>query len=505
MSARPPVVRIAPSPTGDPHVGTAYIALFNLCVARKGGGRFILRIEDTDRTRYDASSEAKIFEALRWLGLRYDEGPDVGGPNGPYRQSERTPLYREMTETLLAKGAAYRCFCTEERLEELRATQRAMKLPPGYDGFCRHLTPDEVRAKVAAGVPHVVRMSVPKEGSTTFHDDLRGDVTFENKTIDDQVLLKSDGFPTYHLANVVDDHAMGVTWVIRAEEWITSTPKHVLLYRAFGWEAPRWTHMPLLRNADRSKISKRKNPTSLIWYRDQGFLPEGLLNFLGLMGYGHPEGKEKFTFDELVATFDIGRLSTTGPVFDLEKLKWLNGEWIRSLTDDDLAARVVAHVERRAQAPTPEDAANPVMRRVLATGADDAFRALVRRTTPLVRERIRTLEEYASIAACFFHDTLPTYPAEDLVAKKRTPAETRDALARVRAALDAAPSWRAAELEAALRALAEATGWKPGDLFTPVRTAVTGAKVSPPLFETMEILGRATTLARLDAALPRLG
>lgn len=504
MASPVPVVRIAPSPTGDPHVGTAYVALFNRCVARRGGGRFLLRIEDTDRTRYDASSEGKIFEALRWLGLTYDEGPDVGGPNGPYRQSERTALYREMAETLLAKGAAYRCFCTEARLEELRATQRAMKLPPGYDGYCRRLTPDEVRKHLAEGHPYVVRMIVPKEGETSFTDDLRGVVRFENRTIDDQVLLKSDGFPTYHLANVVDDHAMEVTWVIRAEEWITSTPKHVLLYRAFGWDEPRWTHLPLLRNADKSKISKRKNPTSLIWYRDQGFLPEGLLNFLALMGYSLPDGREKFTLTDLEATFDITRVSVTGPVFDLEKLKWLNGEWIRGLTDDDLAARLVAHHVRRAAAPTPEDATHPVLTWMARhPGADAAFASIVRRSAPLVKERIRTLEEYGAIAACFFHDGLPTYPAADLVAKKRTPAESRDALVAVRARV-AAAEFRAPALEATLRALADETGWKPGDLFTPVRTAVTGAKISPPLFETMELLGRDITLARLDHAIAAL-
>lgn len=505
MTAPAPVVRIAPSPTGDPHVGTAYVALFNRCVARRGGGRFILRIEDTDRTRYDATSEQKIFDALRWLGLTYDEGPDVGGPNGPYRQSERTALYREMAQTLLASGAAYRCFCTEARLDELRATQRAMKQPPGYDGHCRRQTPDEVERRLAAGEPHVVRLAVPREGETVFTDDLRGEVRFENRTIDDQVLLKSDGFPTYHLANVVDDHAMEVNWVMRAEEWITSTPKHVLLYRAFGWTPPRWTHLPLLRNADRSKISKRKNPTSLIWYRDQGFLPEGLLNFLGLMGYSLPDGRELFGLDELEATFDVTRVSVTGPVFDLEKLRWLNGEWVRRLSDDELAARLVAHHRRRAASPGPDDAAHPVLTWLARHGADDeAFARIVRRSAPLVRERIRTLEEYGAIAACFFHDGLPDYPVADLVGKKRGTAETLDALREVRARVADAAAHTAAVLEPALRALAEARGWKPGDLFTPIRTAVTGAKVSPPLFETMELLGRETTLARLDHGIRRL-
>ena len=500
----PHVVRAAPSPTGDPHVGTAYISLFDYCVAKTTGGRFILRIEDTDRTRYDASSEGKIFEALRWLGLAWDEGPDVGGPHGPYRQSERTEIYRAHADELLAKGAAYRCFCTEARLEELRATQRAMKVPPGYDGFCRRLTREETAGKLASGTPHTVRLAVPKEGSTSFHDDLRGDVTFENKGIDDQVLLKSDGFPTYHLANVVDDRLMQVTWVIRAEEWIASTPKHVLLYRAFGWPEPRWMHMPLLRNADKSKISKRKNPTSLIWYRDQGFLPEALLNFLALMGYSHPTGKEIFDLKSMLADFDPTRISTSGPVFDLEKLKWLNGEWIRGLPEEALTARLVAHWTHRLASPREGDAGNAVLawaaRRDAAALAKE-LPALVARTTPLVRERIRTLEEYAPLAACFFVDRLPAYPAADLLAKKRAGPETHAALASARARLAALPAWKSAELEAALRALADELAWKPGDLFTPLRTAVTGAKVSPPLFETLEILGRDLSLSRIDAAL----
>ncbi len=503
-----PVVRIAPSPTGDPHVGTAYMALFNYCVARTGGGRFLLRIEDTDRTRYDASSEQKIFESLRWLGLSWDEGPDVGGPHGPYRQSERTALYREMAETLIAKGSAYRCFCTEERLEQLRATQRAMKVPPGYDGACRRLSAADARGKLDAKLPYVVRLAVPKEGATSFTDDLRGEVTFENAAIDDQVLLKSDGFPTYHLANVVDDHAMEVTQVIRAEEWITSTPKHVLLYRAFGWTAPGWMHMSLLRNADRSKISKRKNPTSIIWYRDAGFLPEALLNFLALMGYSHSAGSEVFSLEEMLADFDAKRISTSGPVFDLEKLKWLNGEWIRRLPAATLGDRLVEHLLRRHAAPAEGDAANAVLAWIAAHGGADAKAALstiVHRTVPLVRERIRTLEEYAPLAAVFFRDDVPAFPADDLLPKKRTPAETADAVRRAHAALAAAPDFTAAALEASLRAIADASGWKPGDFFSPLRVAVTGTKVSPPLFETMEIVGKPAVLSRLEAAARLLG
>src|SRR5271154_2247336 len=286
-------VRIAPSPTGDPHVGTAYIGLINFLYARQRNGKFVLRIEDTDRARFVATSEQMIFDALRWTGLSWDEGPDVGGPYGPYRQSERTEIYREHVELLLANGTAYRCFCTAEELEAARKQQMAAKLPPRYSGTCRHLTSETAKANLAAGKPFVVRMIVPPHAgdtttSTTFRDELRGDITFEHNNVDDQVLMKSDGFPTYHLANVVDDHLMQITDVIRAEEWISSTPKHVLLYRAFGWQQPRFWHMPLLRNLDKSKISKRKNPVSLIYYRQAGFLPEAMINFLGLMGGGMP-------------------------------------------------------------------------------------------------------------------------------------------------------------------------------------------------------------------------
>ncbi len=500
-SPTPAVVRIAPSPTGDPHVGTAYMALFNWLEAHSTGGRFILRIEDTDRTRYDASSEQKIMETLGWLGLGWDEGPDKGGPAGPYRQSERTEHYRAHLEKLLASGHAYRCFCSEARLEEMRAAQKARKAAPGYDGLCRGLLPEEVEQKLAAGLAHVVRLKVPKERTIVFHDELRGEVKIEGQTIDDQVLMKSDGFPTYHLANVVDDRLMGVTKVIRAEEWIVSTPKHMLLYEAFGWPAPAWRHMPLLRNADKSKISKRKNPTSLTWYQEQGYLPEALLNFLGLMGYSSKDGQEVFSLEQMLADYDAKRLSTSGPVFDLEKLGWLNGEHTRRLTPERLTARILEHLERRVGrglvvAGTPE---TDVLAWIQAHGGftSPAVRERVRATVPLVQERMRTLMEYAGLARCFFVDSVKGYPPEDLIPKKGTLELAHQMLTTARETLAALPAWEGPGLEAALRTTAEAKGWKVGDFFTPLRVAVTGAKVSPPLFETMHLLGRETTLARL--------
>ncbi|HWN66652.1 MAG TPA: glutamate--tRNA ligase, partial [Haliangium sp.] len=318
--SRPVRVRIAPSPTGDPHVGTAYIALFNYVFARKHGGAFILRIEDTDRTRSRADSEAAIFRALRWVGLSWDEGPDVGGPHGPYRQSERSAIYREHTDLLIQRGRAYRCFCTAERLAEMRDRLKEQKASTtGYDRHCRGIDAAESERRAAGGEPYTVRLAVPVEGTTRFHDQLRGDVEIPNEQVDDQILLKSDGFPTYHLANVVDDHLMEITHVIRAEEWISSTPKHVQLYEAFGWQPPVWIHMPLLRNSDKSKISKRKNPVSIDYYKDAGILPRALLNFLAIMGWSFGGDREKFGLDEMIEVFSWDRVSLGGPVFDPDK------------------------------------------------------------------------------------------------------------------------------------------------------------------------------------------
>jgi len=504
MPTRPARVRIAPSPTGDPHVGTAYIALFNKALALRTGGRFILRIEDTDRTRYVEGSERMIFESLRWLGLDPDEGPDAGGPFGPYRQSERSDVYRGAAARLLESGHAYPCFCPPERLAALRKEQEARKLQPGYDGLCRSIPGTVASQRMAAAEPFVIRLAVPHEGETTFEDALRGPVTIQNAQVDDQVLVKSDGLPTYHLANVVDDHEMQVTHVIRAEEWISSTPKHVLLYRAFGWEMPVFAHLPLLRNKDRSKISKRKNPTSLNWYREEGFLPEALLNFLGLMGYSmdRPGGasaslpppippaerraepaapaadeREVFTFEEFVADFDPKRLKTTGPVFDLQKLEWLNGEWIRRLGDEEVAARLERFFPGRYEP------------------------ARLRQVVPLVRERLKRLKEFPEHAAIFF-DPLPDTKAAEL-AGKLEPAAARAALERALAAIEGAEPFAAGPLEAATRAAAEALGMKPPELFMVLRVAVTGRRVSPPLFETMQVLGREETVARVRRAATR--
>ncbi len=332
--------RIAPSPTGDPHVGTAYVALFNLCFARQHGGQFILRIEDTDQARSTAESEQDILKALRWLGLNWDEGPDVGGPHGPYRQSERKHSYRQYAEDLVTAGHAFYCFRTPEELEAIREERKAQGLNPGIKGDLE-LPEDEVKRRLDAGEPYVIRMKVPDEGVCEIDDMLRGTIEIDWAQVDCQILLKSDGMPTYHLANVVDDHLMEITHVLRGEEWINSAPKHKLLYQYFGWEMPVLCHLPLLRNPDKSKLSKRKNPTSINFYERMGFLPEAVTNYLGRMGWSMPDEREKFTLDEMIENFDIQRVSLGGPVFDVEKLRWLNGQWLREeLTEEQFMERM---------------------------------------------------------------------------------------------------------------------------------------------------------------------
>ena len=484
--AAPIRVRIAPSPTGDPHVGTAYIGLINFLYARQRGGQFILRIEDTDRARFVATSEQMIFDALRWVGLTWDEGPDVGGPYGPYRQSERSQIYRDHAEILLENGTAYRCFCTPEELEASRKQQMAAKLPPRYAGTCRNLAPEAIAANLSESKEYVVRMKVPLAGSTTFRDELRGDITFEHTNVDDQVLMKSDGFPTYHLANVVDDHLMHITDVIRAEEWISSTPKHVLLYQAFNWPAPRFWHMPLLRNLDKSKISKRKNPVSLVFYRQAGFLPEAVLNFLGLMGGGMsesgtpetaavavvPPGKPSeadiFSLEDMLARFRVDKIRLGGPVFDLTKLKWLNGEYLRRITPDDFYTRLRSTIL-----------------------SDDYLKQIA----VLIQARIETLGQFGDLTHFFFaEDVLPTEAV--FLPKKRTLEETLAFAAEQLVVLEAT-EWSVAALEPALKALGEAHTWSVKENFMLLRAIITGSTMSPPLLESLIVFGKPRTLDRV--------
>jgi glutamyl-tRNA synthetase len=472
--------RIAPSPTGDPHVGTGYMALFNRAFAHKNGGKFILRIEDTDQLRYNEGSVDEIRKSLEWLQLLPDEGPGIGGPYAPYVQTLRSEIYRAHADLLLEKGHAYRCFCTRERLEQMRKEQEARKEPPRYDRHCLYLSREEVESNLAAGLPFTIRMRVPDEGTTAFNDLIRGEISFENRVLDDQVLLKSDGLPVYHLAVVVDDHLMEISHVIRGEEWISSTPKHVLLYKFFGWEPPLFAHMPLMRNSDRSKVSKRKNNTSLKWYRDQGFLPEAMINFLALMGWSMPDGNEVFFYEDVEREMSLDRVTTSGPVFDLVKLTAINGKHIRLLSDDVLYERLLPYL--------PEGI--------------DLDR--VRQVVPFVKDRLTRLGEFMEVGGYLF-DAPPDFDPTVLVPKKATPEQALELLIRIRDLLRDLPQpWTHEAWEEGMRAIAEDAGLKAGDVFMVLRVAVSGSAVSLPLFESIEVLGRDETLRRVDAALARL-
>jgi glutamyl-tRNA synthetase len=467
-------VRFAPSPTGALHPGSARTVIFNHLFARQQGGRFILRIEDTDRKRYAEASLASILDGIRWLGLAWDEGPEVGGPHFPYFQSERLSHYHQAVERLLAAGDAYRCFCTAERLEALREEQRLAGRPTMYDRHCLLLDPGEAERRFAAGEPAVVRMRVP-EGETVVADLIRGDRTIANATVDDQVILKSDGFPTYHLAATVDDHLMGITHVIRAEEWLPSTPKHLMLYRMLGWEPPVYAHVPLVLGPDKAKLSKRHGAASLLEYRDQGYLPEAMVNFLAFLGWSPGTEQDLFDVDELIQAFRLDKVQSSPAVFDVAKLDNLNGQWIRRLPPEEFARRVKPFV------PWLSD-------------------ELLLHAAPLIQERITRLTE-----APQYLDFLVLRPAElpaELAPKKRTPDETIRVLQEARAYFEGAELGPA--MEAGLRQVAEGLGWKAGEIFMTLRVALTGRTVTPPLLESARLLGRAECLVRLDHAIGQL-
>ncbi len=470
--------RVAPSPTGNPHVGTAYIALFNMCFARSQGGQFVLRIEDTDQARSTQASEQAIYDALNWIGLSWDEGPDVGGDHGPYRQSERKEIYQEHIQKLLEEKHAFHCFCSSERLDELRKEQMANKERPGYDGRCLHLSEEEVQAKLAAGESHVVRMKVPEEGECVFDDMLRGEIRIEWSMIDMQVLMKADGMPTYHLANVVDDHLMEITHVIRGEEWINSAPKHQLLYKYFGWEMPILCHMPLLRNPDKSKLSKRKNPTSINYYRRAGFLPEALINYLGRMGWSMPDESEKFSVDAMIENFDIQRVTLGGPIFDLEKLSWLNGTWIREeLSDADFVTRFTSWLQ---------------------DGTD--FEALAGH----VKERVNTFGEVTPLAKYFVQDRL-SLSEDDFQANKLELDDQKKVLQFSLWAVEELEEWNRAEIEQKLFALADVLEIKIRDFVAPLFVALSGEKSAISVIDSMHLLGIDMSRVRLRDAIEALG
>jgi len=490
MSVR---VRYAPSPTGEPHVGNIRTALFNWLFARHEGGAFIVRFEDTDRARYVEGAEQAILDSLAWLGLDYDEGPDPAdtsrdiGDHGPYVQSRRAETYRRYAGQLIEGGHAYRCYCTPERLDEIRKDLQSRKLPPKYDRRCRDL-PDAERERLESqGLPTVVRFKTPLAGQTAFHDLVRGDIVFENDTLDDFVLLKSDGFPVYHLANVVDDTLMKITHILRGDEWLSSTPRHVLLYAAFGWEPPAFAHLPMILGPDRSKLSKRHGDTSVLEFRERGFLPEALFNFLGLLGWSLDDRTEIIDRETFVRRFSLERVLANPAVFNFEKLTWMNGVYIRELPDAELAERTAPFLERALGRPVDRD--------------------LLARIAPLIRERIKLLSDAVEMADFFFVEGELDYDTETLLGKKFAGdrAGAAAALQAVAERSEGSEPWEHAALEAAIRPLADELALKAGDLFGLIRVAVSGRTVSPPLFETMAVLGRERTLARLSSALRHLG
>jgi len=471
--------RIAPSPTGDPHVGTAYIALFNLCFARAQGGQFVLRIEDTDTARSTPESEQAILDALRWLGLDWDEGPDVGGPFGPYRQSERMHLYADYAEQLVKEGKAFRCYRSPEELEALREARREAGLATALKPADLILSEEEQAQRADAGEPYVIRMMVPDEPGVCVIDDLlRGSIELDWGMVDAQILLKSDGMPTYHLANVVDDHLMEITHVIRGEEWINSAPKHKLLYEYFGWDMPVLCHMPLLRNPDKSKLSKRKNPTSILYYQAMGYLPEALLNYLGRMGWSMPDEREKFRFDDMLAAFDIQRVSLGGPVFDVEKLNWLNGLWIREeLTDSELVQRL----------------------------QDWAFnRSRLLEVLPHAKQRMETFSDLVPLAGFLVSGTLPL-TADDFEGLKLEGEDLLQALQFVLWRLEEQRHWTRDNIFADVKAIADSTDLKMKDFLAPLFVAISGSTASFSVFDAMLLLGPDMTRARIRHAIEVLG
>ena len=476
-------VRFAPSPTGAPHVGNIRTALFDYLWARHTGGKFIIRIEDTDQAREVENGLELILESLRFLGLTWDEGPDVGGDYGPYEQSKRLPIYKEHAEQLIAQGTAYYCYCTAERLDQMRKVQQASGQQTRYDYRCRYLSAEERAAHERAGDSKVVRLAVPRQGKTTLSDFIHGDLTIANENVDDQVLLKSDGFPTYHLAVVVDDHLMKISHVMRGDDWIPSFPKHVLLYQAFGWEIPPHGHMPLVLGADKKKLGKRHGSTSVIQFRDDGYLPEAMLNFLARLGWSLDDKNDLFDRERLIKVFTLDKIEHAPAIFDYGKLDWMNGYYIRQLSDDDLSARMMPHFEKANLHPDPT-----------------ALRALA----PLVKDRIKKLTEAVSWGDFLFVDDLE-YDAQLLIGKGMDISMARAALRAAQATLEKYAAFDDEEkIEAELRAAADQLGIKYAQFFGTLRVAVTGKTVSPPLMGSIRILGREKSLRRVARAVMTL-
>ncbi len=455
--------RIAPSPTGIAHIGTAYMALFNYAFAKQNDGEFLVRIEDTDRARFVEGAEQVIYDALAWLDIPYKP---------TFRQSERLPIYQKYAQELVKSGHAYYCFCTPERLEKMRADQQSRKEIPRYDRQCVHLSEAEIQDKLSRNEKHVIRMKMPENEVITWDDLIRDRVEINTKELDDQVIMKSDGFPTYHLAVVIDDHEMQITHIIRGEEWISSTPKHILLYRFLKWEQPFFAHMPLLRNPDKTKMSKRKNDVSIPSYKEKGYLSQALRNYLCLLGWSHPEEKDIFELNEFIEKFSFERMVKSGPIFDTAKLNWMNGKYIREeMSTQDLLSAL-----------TP----------FLPSGFPEG---LLTKVLPLVKDRLSVLSDIGPLTT-FFH-TAPQLSKESLLWKKTTELEAKEYIAHAVQLLEQVTDWSAQPMEEMMVSSCDAKAWPRGNFFMTIRLAVTGQTATPPLFDTIAVLGKEETLQRL--------
>ena len=491
MSIKPARTRVAPSPTGHMHLATARVALYDYLLAKKTGGQFVLRIEDTDLTRTIPGAEQEIMDGLRWLGLNYDEGPDVGGAYGPYRQTDRREIYQTHAKTLVNGGHAYPCFCAPDRLEKVRQEQMKRKENPHYDGTCRDLDPDESARRVANGEKYVVRFKMPHEGTTTAHDHLRGDIVTENKQLNDYVLLKTDGLPTYHLAAMVDDHEMGITHVLRGSEWLGTFPLHVNIVRAFGWEEPVWVHLSVfLKPSGKGKLSKRDTSIAMkdgysVFIKDMsdlGFTPEGVNNWIALMGWGVAED-DVMTVDQMVDRFSIDSLTASPAAINFQKLDHFNATHIRLFTTEDLAARIKPYFIREGL-----NVDNEILLKII----------------PLIRERLVTLDDCIAFGGFFFKNEV-TPASEDLVAKGLDARQSAEVARRAYQILAGQPDISHEKCEPPLRAYIEESGLNANQVFGILRVATTGQKVSPPLFESMEIIGRDKCLQRIQNAIEILG
>jgi glutamyl-tRNA synthetase len=470
-------VRFAPSPTGYLHVGGLRTALYNYLFAKRLGGKFILRIEDTDQSRKVEGAVENLIETLKWSGVEYDEGPDRDGGYGPYVQSQRLELYHKYAQELVSKDKAYHCFCTSERLQEVRQKQLAAKLSTSYDRHCRNVSREEAERRIAAGEQCVIRMKIPLEGELSFDDVIRGKVTISHKMIDDQVLIKSDGFPTYHLAVVVDDHLMGITHVIRGEEWLSSVPKHILLYQYFGWEVPVLAHLPLLLNPDKSKLSKRQGDVAVEDYRAKGYLKEAIVNFIAFLGWNPGDEREIFLMDQLIKEFSLERVGKAGAVFNIEKLNWLNQQHIKIKSDEDLAQLI-----------------KPYLQSVHLTILDEGY---LLKVIGLLKERLIFPKDFVEMSTYFFNDP---ESFDEAGIKKYWEPETSGQLQLFADRLGSLTDHLHSSIETALRQLAEQLQVKPTKLIHPVRLALSGRTIGPGLFEMIELLGKETTVRRLRSA-----